>query len=153
MKLAKAVASLHNSVEVAQFLKDLLSEPEAFMLARRLQIADLLMQGLTYDEIRKRLKVAHATIAKVQTWLQVYGEGYRIAIQRISKPSIADENESKPFAKLKRKYPLYFWPELLLKEIVRTANKRERERLLKVVGQMKEKTALAKELGVLLRQA
>ncbi|OGE81804.1 MAG: hypothetical protein A3H72_01805 [Candidatus Doudnabacteria bacterium RIFCSPLOWO2_02_FULL_48_8] len=152
MKLARAVASLHNPVEVAQFLKDLLSEPESFMLARRLQIADLLMQGLTYEQIRKKIKVAYATIAKVQTWLQVYGEGYRTVIQRINKPSIADEDETKPFAKLKRKYPMYFWPELLLKEIVRAANKRERERLLKVVSQMKEKTGLSKELTVLLRQ-
>ncbi|MBI4049688.1 MAG: hypothetical protein HY395_02615 [Candidatus Doudnabacteria bacterium] len=152
MKLARAVAVLHSPVEVAQFLKDILSEPEVFMLARRLQIADLLMQGLTYDEIRKRIKVAYGTIAKVQTWLEIYGEGYRTAIRRINKPTVAGEDDSKPFEKLKRKYPMYFWPELLLKEILKTARKRERQRLLKVVGQMKDKTALAKELNVLLRQ-
>lgn len=149
IKLAKAVAVLHRPEEVAQFLKDLLSEPEAFMLARRLQIADFLMQGLTYDEIRKKIKVAYGTIARVQTWLAAYGDGYRTAIQRVAKPAPTSDS-TKPFAQLKRKYPMYFWPELLLKEIIKAANKREKDRLLKVIQQMREKTGLAKELTRLL---
>jgi hypothetical protein len=45
---------------------------------------------------------------------------------------------------------MYFWPELLLKQIVKSANKREREKLLKVVGALKEKTKLSKELKKIL---
>lgn len=150
IKFAKAIASLHNPKEVAHFLKDLLSEAEVIMLAKRLQIADLLIQGLTYEQIRQDLKVSDTTIARVQTWLMLHGEGYRIVINRVNKPAVFKDDPSKPFAQLKRKYPMYFWPELLLKEIIKAANKKEKERLLKVIDQLREKTALTKELNKLL---
>lgn len=149
IKLARAVAYLHNPEEGAQFLKDLLSEPEVFMLARRLQIAELLIEGWTYEQIREELKVGWSTIAKVQTWLGLYGEGYRTVIQRISKKE-PTSGSSQPFSQLKRKYPIYFWPELLLEEIVKAANKREKQRLLKVVHQLKDKTQLSRQLIKLL---
>ena len=56
----------------------------------------------------------------------------------------------KPFAKVKRKYPAYYWPQLLLEEIVKNANKREKERLAKVVEQLRDKTELSKQLMKLL---
>ena len=44
------------------------------MLARRLQVARLLMNGYTYEDIEKEMKVINTTIAKVQTWLNLYGD-------------------------------------------------------------------------------
>lgn len=149
INLAKTISSLNNPTEVAHFLKDLLSEPEVLMLAKRLQIAEFLMAGMTYGQIREDLKVAFNTIAKVQTWLETYGQGYRTAIGRITKKQNLTPM-SGPFYKLKRKYPMYFWPQLLLEELVRSANKREKDRLIKIVGQLKEKTKLSKELLRLL---
>lgn len=149
IKLAKALALLHSPIEMAQLLRDLLSETEVLMLARRLQIAELLVDGLTYDQIRSKLKAGATTIAKVQTWLDLYGEGYRTVIKRTEKKkptNTSDEN----FSTLKRKYPMYFWPELLLKEIVKAANDREKQKLLKIVEQQREKTQLTKELTKLL---
>lgn len=150
-KLAKTFALLHNSAEMANFLRDLLSEAEVFMLSRRLQIAELLIEGLTYDKICSALKVGPSTIARVQTWLELYGDGYRNAVKKINKTERATDDSTKPFARFKRKYPMYFWPELLLKEIIKTANQREKQRLLKVVEQLRDKTQLSKELQKLLR--
>lgn len=148
IKFARAVSKLNSPEEVARFLKDLLSNVEALMLARRLQIAELLIAGETYKDIREELKVGFSTIARVQTWLELYGEGYRTAVQRIEQKPKPDRPQS--LVQLKRRYPMYFWPQLLLEEIVRLANKREKERLLKVVEQLKEKSQLSVELRKLL---
>lgn len=149
-KLAKALVLLHNSEEGAHFLRDLLSEAEVLMLARRLQIAELLIEGQTYQQIRSSLKVSFGTIARVQTWLELYGEGYRTVIKRIDRKETSKDDLSKPFGRLKRKYPMYFWPELLLKEIIKSANEREKERMVKVIEQLRDKTQLSKELQKLL---
>lgn len=148
IKLAKGLVVLRKPEEMAQFLRDLLSEPEVLMLAKRLQIAEFLVEGLTYEKIRDQAKVSFGTIARVQTWLETYGEGYRTVLSRTIKTERNIQKDS--FSKLKRIYPMYYWPELLLKEIIKNANKREKERLSKVVNQLKDKTALAKELKGLL---
>ena len=120
------------------------------MLARRLKVARLLEQGLTYERIREVMKVSYSTITRVQTWLNLYGEGYRTILKRTESAPAKSENPLS-WGKLKRKYPLYFWPELLLGEIVKSASKREKKRLLKVIDQMKEKTRLNKQLLEILK--
>jgi hypothetical protein len=47
---------------------------------------------------------------------------------------------------------MYFWPEILLKEIVKSASKREKERLSAVIQRLKEKTSLSKDLQKILEQ-
>ena len=121
------------------------------MLARRLQIAELLMSGNTYMQIREETKASPGTIARVQTWLDLYGSGYRAVVKRMSKDKSDKSDPHAPFAQLKRRYPAYFWPQLLLEELVKTADRREKERLLKVVEQLKDKTALSKQLMKLLQ--
>lgn len=142
---AKALSTLKNSVETANFIKDILSEQEVIMLARRLQIARLLDGGLTYEQIKQAIKASETTIAKVHTWLKLYGDGYRLVLKR-TKPERSASEFGQSWQKLKRKYPMYFWPELLLKEIVKSANKKEKQQLVAVIGHLKEKTKLSKEL-------
>lgn len=147
---AKSLASVHNSVEAANFIRDLLSEAEVIMLARRLQIARLLMDGYTYEEIQKEMKASNTTVAKVQTWLNLYGEGYRMIVERTKSKIKSSADPPLSWSRAKRKYPMYFWPELLLKEIVNSANKREQQKLLKVIGALKQKTRLSKDLTKIL---
>lgn len=154
IKLAKCLVELKNPVEAAQFIKDLLSETEVLMLARRLQIAELLLDGLKYDEIKERLKVGPGTIAKVQTWLNLYGEGYRTVISRLSRKGGKDvmhEQTTQSFNRLKKQYPMYYWPEILLQEIVKSTTKKKKQQLLNIARGMKEKTVLSKEIEKLIK--
>src|SRR3989344_2691287 len=64
------IALLETREEVKNFFKDLLSETEAIMLARRLAIAKLLLQDISYAAIEKKLGTSAATIASVHRWLQ-----------------------------------------------------------------------------------
>ena len=50
-----SIAGLNSRDEVKSFFKDLLSESEAIMLARRIKIAQSLLEGQTYDEIMKEI--------------------------------------------------------------------------------------------------
>jgi uncharacterized protein YerC len=141
--------------DAAKLLRDLLSEQEASMLARRLKIALLLEKGWSYEDIRKAIKVSHSTIAKIQLWLKTYGDGFRMAIPKIESNAGKSRNEDVSpgsWRSLKKRYPMYFWPELLLKEIVRSANMRERERLLNVLSELKDKTPLTKEIQNILNK-
>ena len=145
----KSVTSLRNSLEAANYIKDLLTESEVMILSRRLQIARLLDAGNTYEQVNKITKASYTTIAKVHWWLKLYGDGYRTVIKRTKEKT---KSENLEWGQLKRKYPIYFWPQILLSEIVKSANKREKIRLQKVIDQLQEKTKLNKDLELILRQ-
>lgn len=66
------VSNLKNKDDVFGFFIGLLSPSETLMLARRIQIAEMLLEEKGYEEIRKKLKVSFQTIATVYQWL--YGE-------------------------------------------------------------------------------
>ena len=146
----KSVSALKSPVEAANYIKDLLSEAEVMILARRLQIARLLEDGLTYQQVNKETKASFTTIAKVHWWLQQYGEGYRLVLSRTKQEKVRDNFS--PFSRLKRKFPLYFWPQILLKEIVNSANKKEKRRLMAVISKLKEKNKLTQDLEQFLNQ-
>jgi len=156
-QLCFAITQTKNTKEAAELLRDLLSYQEAEMIAKRLKIAELILENKTYDEIKEILKVSFGTIARVQEWIKISGDGYKRAAQQNKsnkREDIIDEASETNWISVKRKYPSYYWPELLLEEIVRSANKRQKERLEKVVGELektKEKKGLYKKLQRILQ--
>src|SRR3989344_2772066 len=108
MRFAKVLASVHGSLEAAKLIRDLFSEQESLMLARRIQIAEMLMEGYTYAQIRQSMKVSETTISKVKAWLELYGDGYRVVLGRNKEPAPESENPNTPWKALKRQYPMYF---------------------------------------------
>ncbi len=111
-----SIAELKSREEVRNFFKDLLSETESVMLARRLLIAQYLLTGKGYDEISVELKTSHATIASVHRWLISGFGGYENAIKKfetvVAKRFGGKEKANKAipysFEWVKRKYPLHF---------------------------------------------
>lgn len=150
----EAIASTKNSTEAAQLLTDLLGKQELEMLSRRLKVADLLLQDFTYQEIQKFLKMSKTTIARVQAWLQNSGEGYRLAIERTRGSKNSRWQNEKPFTLtgMKKKYPLYYWPQIALEYWVKHSSKKHQEEMLKLLSKIEEKPGIYKELELLLRQ-
>lgn len=111
-----SIAQLESREEVKQFFKDLLSQSEAIMLARRIEIAKQLIEGESYESISADLKVGYDTIARVQRWLTSGFGGYEKAIsgfqkelnRRFSKPSESGGGAPYSFNWMKQKYPLHF---------------------------------------------
>lgn len=157
-KLCLAIAEIKNPNEAAELLRDLLSYQESEMIAKRLKIAEYLSQGRTYQEIEEDLLVSSSTIARVQEWLKISGEGYQKAILRTKLK--ADRENSSEFIpenwnSIKKRFPVYYWPDAVLESIIANANKRQKAKLNLVIDtleQSKEKTELFHKLKKLMKQ-
>lgn len=79
------VARLKSPKEASLFFYDLLTHTERKMLSKRLQIAKMLLEKESYGSIGKSLHVTDVTISKINNWLNTFGEGYRLAVERILK--------------------------------------------------------------------
>jgi len=154
LDLINALVLAQSVSEAALFIQDLLTKSEVKMLAKRLRIAKLLLSGMTYKEIEEDLHVGHGTIAKIAAWLAERGDGFRKIIEKL--PKKKDEEkwlERSEWDSFKRRYSLYFWPELLLEEIVKNANQKQKEKIKSVLERLEEKSVLHKKIEKLLRSS
>jgi len=117
-----SIEQLKSREEIKNFFKDLLSESESVMLARRIQIAQELLNGKTYQEIMKEFGVGNSTVASVHHWLLSGFGGYEKALKnfdktikkRLEKIEKAKGNDRKlakefgTFAAIRHKYPMHF---------------------------------------------
>lgn len=150
----EAIAATKNSEEAAQLLTDLLGKQELEMLARRLKVAEMLLNDYRYEDIHNFLKISPATIARVQIWLQNSGEGYRLAVERTKKSKQARKQNYNPlsFTAMRRKYPGYFWPQLALEYWVKNASRKHKEQMQRLLAKIDKKHLVYKELETMLRQ-
>ncbi len=113
-QLYSMIAILKTRDEVKNFFKDLLTLSEIVMISRRIEIARLLLEGSSHEDIIKRMKVGKTTITGVERWLNNGFGGYKEIIKRYkSKFREKDEFEKfgyPPFSKgwIRKKYPLYY---------------------------------------------
>lgn len=151
--LCEALATVRKRDEAAQFLTDLLSPQELEMLSKRLAIAKHLIDGKTYDYIRGMLKVSHNTIARVNAWLTLSGSGFRLVIKRTKNSFKKDSNKEfeekyDPYSwhNTKRRYSMYFWPEILIEEIIKKSNEKEKQKLYSILSSIEGKQDVLKEV-------
>lgn len=82
--LARALLSLTNEEECYRFMEDLLTVREIRDLSQRLEVAMLLKDKVTYNEIVEKTGVSTATIGRVNRSL-IYGAGgYMSVIEKLS---------------------------------------------------------------------
>lgn len=112
------ITLLENKEQVKSFLKNLLTHTEMKMLAKRIQIAKMLIEGYDYRSIRNYVKVTDPTIAKISNILETSGEGLKTAIAYLQRIEKEREKERMSVASnLKKKYPTYFLPEIIAQEV------------------------------------
>jgi TrpR-related protein YerC/YecD len=120
-----SISELKTRDEVKSFFKDLLSQTEAVMLARRIIIAQKLLAGKSYDEIVNELRTSYVTVSSVNRWLISGFGGYENAIKGFEKA--VDKRFNKygknefsdipySFGWLRKKYPMHFLLFNLLKD-------------------------------------
>ena len=78
-KLGRVLTELKTDDAITNFLKDLLNRQERMMLVRRLQIAELLAAGETYNAIIEKLNCGPTTIARIERWLNFGRGGFKKA--------------------------------------------------------------------------
>ncbi|MDP2649222.1 MAG: Trp family transcriptional regulator [bacterium] len=150
--LVNALVAAQSVSDAALFLQDLLTKAEMKMLGKRLRIAKLLIDGMTYREIEEALHVGHGTVAKIAIWLSERGDGFRKIIQKLPRQSTNKNwEELSDWDGLKRRYSIYFWPELLLEEVIKTASKKQKDKIKNVLDKLDEKSELHKKIGKYLK--
>ncbi len=81
--LFKAILSLENEKECAAFFEDLCTIKEIKDMVDRLEVANLLLEGETYETIVKKTKMSSATISRVNRCIQYGKGGYKKILSRI----------------------------------------------------------------------
>jgi len=103
------VTNLKTKKEVIGFFMGLLTSSEALMFARRIQIAQMLLDDKSYEDIREELKVGVATITSVSRWLYGENDAFRKKIEehKNNKVKLAKNNKNyrKNYGSLLDKYP------------------------------------------------
>ena len=84
-ELFKAILSLETMDECEAFFRDIATDSELDGFSDRLHIAKLLIEGQTYEQITTLTQISSATIARVNRAITYGDNGYRTAIERISK--------------------------------------------------------------------
>lgn len=146
--LAQALSSMQTPVEGARLIQDLLTGPEAEMLAKRLAIADRLVQGALYETIQKELLVSPATIARVSAWLATSGEGFALVRRRKKSVNMRALPPRKRRASLKN---LAHWPALLVQDLLQNADANQRQKIEAAFSRLDKKTDLYEELSPLFK--
>lgn len=152
MDLCAAIAATHSTKEAAQVLTDLLGKQELEMIARRLKIAEMLLDDHTYQDIQETLKASNGAIARVHGWLTESGEGYRLVLERTKSKRLELSKAEEPvkLSSMKRKYPMYFWPQIMLEYWVKNITQKEKRQMKEVLDKLGSKRKLYAELDRLL---
>ncbi len=110
--LFEVVSSLKTKQEIINFFLGLFTPSEALMVARRIQIAQMLLEDKSYEEIRKKLKVGTATVQRTYQWLHggddKYNNWLQNKIQKIGKSDKSNQiNNTIEYDSLLDKYPYH----------------------------------------------
>ena len=89
----RAILTLETVEEMMKFFSDLCTVSELNALEQRFQVAELLNQGLIYNEILEKTGASSATISRVNRSLQYGEDGYAIAFRRMGLPVRGDDEE------------------------------------------------------------
>jgi len=149
LALCDAIVKMKKPEEAAKLISDLLSPQELEMIAKRLEIAKLLIEGNTYEYIRGVLKTGASTIARVNTWLNLSGEGFKLAYQRRQKTKGVNYDEiydPHSWYNFKRRYSLYFGLELFLEELIKQSSQNQKNKIFTILQSMENKPAIFKRV-------
>lgn len=109
--LFDVISKLKTKNEIVDFFLGLFTQSESLMMARRIQVARMLLDGKNYEEIQRKLKVGSQTVHATYCWLHKGDEKYITWLKsRVIK--IEDKNKSKSkrrptYESLLDKYPYH----------------------------------------------
>lgn len=81
--LFEAVLSLEDMNECYRFFEDICTIKEIQAIAQRLEVAKLLKNNKTYNEIEEATGASTATISRINRSLNYGSDGYKIVFERL----------------------------------------------------------------------
>ncbi len=89
--LFEAVLLLQDQEECYRFFEDVCTISELMAISQRLEVAKLLENNVTYQEIAQRLGASTATISRVNRCLTYGAGGYRLILDRMAQEEGKEE--------------------------------------------------------------
>ena len=83
-QLFEAILQLENKEECYKFFEDVCTIKEIKALGQRLEVARLLNEGDTYEQIAEKTGASSATISRVKRYLNYGAEGYQLILKRLN---------------------------------------------------------------------
>lgn len=83
--LYQAILSLNTMEECYEFFEDLCTMKEIADMAQRIEAANMLLKGCTYEQIVKNVEISTATISRINRCIQYGSGGYEKILNRIQK--------------------------------------------------------------------
>jgi TrpR-related protein YerC/YecD len=82
-RLFDGILCLRSREDCYRFFEDLCTVGELRAMAQRLQVADLLRRGTTYEEIARLTGMSSATVSRIKRFLLYGADGYRRVLERL----------------------------------------------------------------------
>ena len=92
-RLYKAFLCLRSAEECRAFLEDLCTFKEVEEMARRLEVAQLLVQGRNYQDIARQTSVSTATISRVNRALRYGSGGYETVLEQLKPQEVSHADQ------------------------------------------------------------
>ena len=92
--LFEAILKLENKEECREFFQDLCTVKELADMAQRIEAAQMLLAGRTYEQIVKNVEISTATISRINRCIQYGSGGYAKILSRCKPGSVQNENEN-----------------------------------------------------------
>lgn len=92
-ELFRAILSLKNLDECYEFFEDLCTMKELADMAQRIETAQMLLAGKTYEQIVKSVEISTATISRINRCIQYGTGGYEKILARIAEQGAASGEE------------------------------------------------------------
>ena len=83
-QLFEAILKLDDKEECYNFFEDIATIAEIKALGQRLEVAKMLKQGITYEEIVEETGVSTATISRVKRALDYGEDGYNLVLDKMN---------------------------------------------------------------------
>ncbi len=83
--LFKSILSLETVQECYDFFEDLCTVKELADMAQRIEAAQMLLDGKTYEQIVKNTQISTATISRINRCIRYGTGGYETALKRAVK--------------------------------------------------------------------
>ena len=87
-RLFQAILSLNTMEECKNFFEDACTIKEILDIAQRFEVACMLTEKKSYQQISQETGVSTATISRVNRCITYGGGGYKIAIERLKEQEI-----------------------------------------------------------------
>lgn len=84
-KLIQAIIAINGEEECKEFLNDICTYQELEKMIQRLEAAQLLLEGKTYEQVIQETNISSTTLSRISRCIRYGNNGYKNILDKINK--------------------------------------------------------------------